>query len=105
MTLDLHSLYNYTGRINDINRVIVDRDLISNIWQNLTLYQRVVALGIEHSIHYSDLYIPVNDTTRQLVKDCNIIAVSIGVFKHQVDGRLWYDIAFGYDPYWNKRAA
>lgn len=63
--------------------------------QPLTLFEKVVNRGIEWDNHCSDLYIPVNDKTRELINDyefkCNVTT-----FKSAIDGSEWYDIPFSY---------
>lgn len=63
--------------------------------QPLTLFEKVVNMGIEWDHHCSDLYLPVNDKTRELIDDyefkCNVTS-----FKSAIDGTQWYDIPFSY---------
>jgi len=68
----------------------------------MTIYKKVLELNIEHDTHYSDLYIPVNDTTRALIKQFNC---SPEVFTSEIDASYWYDIPFAYDDFYNKRGA
>lgn len=66
-----------------------------------TIYQQVIEQGIEHDSHQSDLYIPVNGITYDLVTDyehsCNVTK-----FISQKDGQPWYEIPFAYDPWWQE---
>jgi hypothetical protein len=67
-----------------------------------TLYQKlkkVMAPGeIDH--HYSDLYVLANEKSLALLKECK---AHWSMFKSNIDGKMWYDIPFGYDPYWEQR--
>jgi hypothetical protein len=68
------------------------------------IYTQVVALGIEHSNHESDLYIPVNEQTRELVKNYKF-ASNVTTFKSNIDGKPWYDIPFAFTPYWDAKSS
>jgi hypothetical protein len=66
-----------------------------------TIYQDVIAQNIQHANHCSDLYIPCNAATQQLVakwKENGPLCVE--TFFNRVEGGTWYSIAFAYDPYW-----
>jgi len=63
-------------------------------------YEAVKAKGVEIDHHESDLYIPVNDTTRALVKEYDCTG-NVTTFVSNVDGKLWYDIPFAYQPFWD----
>ena len=65
------------------------------------LYTAVVTLGIEHTNHASDLYIPVTKTTQILVDQLEPKGI-VSVFKNNKDNKDWYDIAFAYIPFWEK---
>lgn len=67
------------------------------------LYNQIVALGIEHSNHESDLYIPVNDQTRELIKGYEFKS-NVTMFKSSIDGKPWYDVPFAYLPYWESKS-
>lgn len=47
----------------------------------------------EYSGHYSDVYIPLNDSTRQLINQYEFKG-SVIMFRSQIDGKIWYDIPF-----------
>jgi hypothetical protein len=67
-----------------------------------SLFDDVKSLGIPHSNHYSDLYIPVNEQTTALIKKHDAFATT---FTNQVEGGLWYDIFGAYTPYWERKLA
>ncbi len=67
------------------------------------IYEQAKELGIEISHHESDLYIPVNDKTRELVKKHRANGGSATTFTSQIDGKPWYDIPFHYSPWWEQR--
>ena len=81
----------------------------------MPIYDEVVNLNIEHSNHDTDLYLPVNPQTSALVKkyysspfgtwfkECNCkISCCVEKFVNQLNGELWYDIAFAYLPEWRE---
>ncbi len=67
----------------------------------MSLYTDLIEAGIEVSNWQSDLYAPVNETTKAIL--AKHPEQSKTVFRSQVDGKLWYDIAFAYDPFWKRR--
>lgn len=68
-----------------------------------TLYEKCTELNIPTDSHESDLYIPVNDVTKSLIGEYEYKS-NVKQFVSQIDGRLWFDIPFGYTPFWNKVA-
>jgi hypothetical protein len=67
-----------------------------------TVYERMKAEGVETDHHESDLYVPVNATTRKVLEAYEY-RENVTVFASQIDGKLWYDIPFAYDPAWAAR--
>lgn len=50
--------------------------------------------------HYrSDLYIRVSNESRKLI-DSYEYAKQVQIFKSNIDGKAWYEIPFGYPPFW-----
>ena len=66
-----------------------------------TLYEDVKATGGYISNHASDLYIEVNDVNRELLKKHGKRAT---MFRNEVTGKLCYDVAFSFDPFWENVA-
>ncbi len=64
----------------------------------MKIFQDAKALGIETDNHESDLYIPVTNETRKLVAQYEH-KNSVTTFISQIDGTLWFDIPFAYDPW------
>lgn len=66
-----------------------------------TIMQEMIDAGVEISHHESDLYVKVTPESRAIVEDyefrCNVTA-----FRSRVDGELWYDVPFAFDPFWIK---
>ena len=71
-----------------------------------TLYEAVIARNIKHSNHESDLYLPVNPETTKLVKHYygDPPSACVDRFRNQVEGGVWYDVAFAYLPWWENKA-
>lgn len=67
------------------------------------LYNAAKEMGIEIDHHESDLYLPVNAKTRGLVAK-HKFKTNVETFISQIDGKLWYDIPFAYQPFWDKAA-
>lgn len=65
------------------------------------LYADCVAAGIPVRNHESDLYIPVNETTRELLQKHDKKA---GTYTNQVEGDQWFDVPFAFTPYWDAKA-
>ena len=79
-----------------------------------SLYQRIVAAGILHTNHYSDLYFKSTPESEQILKEyaADYEAQNGGTyptghmaptFINQVEGGIWRNAAFAYEPYWEKR--
>jgi hypothetical protein len=64
-----------------------------------SLYDQMVATGVTIENHYSDMYVPVNETTTKLVNESGRV---FSMFKSQIDDKMWYDIPFAYQPFWDK---
>ena len=62
-----------------------------------TLFQEIVKRGIAYDNHESDLYIPANAETYQLLKDYKQKGEQ---FKCNIDGKLWFDVPFAFDNWW-----
>jgi hypothetical protein len=67
-----------------------------------TIYEVLRAEGIPIDHHSSDLYVKVTEQSRQIVNayyhrgDIK----SMATFKSDIDGSMWFDIPFAYDPWW-----
>lgn len=67
-----------------------------------SIYSQVVAAGIEHANHESDLYIPVTDQTRTILATWEF-KENVTTFRNNIDSKLWYDLPFAYLPFWELR--
>lgn len=75
----------------------------------MTLYEaaakRLPASDIDH--HESDLYLRKTPESVALVNAWIAetgFKASVSTFRCQIDGAIWFDIAFAYDPAWIERA-
>lgn len=69
-----------------------------------TLFEEIVERGIPYKNHESDLYIPATEETTDLINRyyrSNVkLSGCVSFFTNRVEGGLWYDIAFAYQPFW-----
>lgn len=68
------------------------------------LYDKAVELGIPMSSWGSDLYLKVTEESTALVKEYQH-RESVTSFTSNIDKARWYDIPFGYKPFWDAVAA
>lgn len=69
----------------------------------MDLYEQLRAAGIETDNHESDLCFPVTPESTAILKEQpEWRRESVTTFHSQVDGRLWYDVPFGFTPFWDK---
>lgn len=73
----------------------------------MNIYDQMKAAGVQIDSHESDLYVPVNEqTTSILMSNIGLKGrLSSMKFVSQIDGKVWYDIPFAYQPWWDARAS
>lgn len=76
----------------------------------ISIYQRMLAAGVQIDSHESDLYVPATEQTRKLIADYNQevkqgFRLETRTFTSQIDGKPWIDIFFAYEPWWIARSA
>lgn len=89
-----------------------------------TLHAACIAEGIPTDNNESDLYIPDTPRTRELlveygkakwrsrrrekygptVRDFDL-EFGVRPFRSNIDGGTWFDVAFGFQPFWDRVAA
>lgn len=69
---------------------------------NRSLHQQLLAAGVELNNHESDLYAKVTPESRRIVEESDH---SSSVFTSQIDGELWYDLPFAFEPFWRAKTA
>lgn len=68
---------------------------------SMTLYDAIKAAGIAIAAHESDLYFPVTEQSTAILKQYPLKHSNATKFTNQVEGGIWYDVPFAYDPYWD----
>lgn len=66
-----------------------------------TIYQDLIAAGIECSNWQFDLYFPATPQAREILKRHPNQTRS--TFKSNIDGRMMYECPFAFDPFWDAR--
>jgi hypothetical protein len=72
----------------------------------MTLYEKLVAAGCEIGNHESDLHVKVSEKASIVIRAFLFHVGCHGMpatFVSSIDGSLWYDIPFAYDPFFNAR--
>jgi hypothetical protein len=74
----------------------------------MTLHEKLVAAGCEIGNHESDLHVKVSEEAIITIVEhalfCDSTMKMPAKFVSNIDGSLWYDIPFAYDPFFNKPA-
>jgi hypothetical protein len=65
----------------------------------MTIYEQLKAAGVPLSNHESNLYAKVTPESQRIIGR----VTTATVVHSRIDGELWYDIPFAYDPWWIKR--
>jgi hypothetical protein len=69
----------------------------------VSLFSDVLAAGIPHASHESDLYLPDTQPVRDILVRHPEWLRNVERFQNQVEGACWIDIPFAYDPWWEAR--
>lgn len=71
-----------------------------------TLFQELTAAGCEVGNHESDLHVKVCEKAEIIIVFHVLLPGSTlqmpNKFVSNIDGEIWYDIPFAYDPFWQK---
>ena len=72
---------------------------------NRSLYQQLLAAGVELDNHESDLYVKVTPESTRILEEAGIAVDghNASVFTSQTDGQQWYDLPFKYEPFWRAK--
>lgn len=68
----------------------------------MTIYNDLLAAGVELDSHESDLYAVVTPTSTAIVDRYIAAGNRVTGFTALADGRRWYDIPFAFDPFWDQ---
>ena len=66
------------------------------------IYTAMIQCDILVDNHESDLYVPINEITTNIV-NCYKFKCNVTRFTNQVTKTLYYDIPFAFNPYWERR--
>lgn len=72
----------------------------------MSVYTRMKDAGIPIENHYSDLYVPATDQTREILEQSKAAGdyfCAPTTFTSTSDGKQWFDIPFMFDPYWFRK--
>ena len=74
----------------------------------MTIYQELKKAGCSIDSHYSDLYVKRTKQSTEIIerykrKKDNSRITTIGSFTSQIDKKIWYELPFRYDPYWESK--
>ena len=69
-----------------------------------TICQEMIDNGVVVSNHYSDLYVPVNNITTEILNrpEYSLQKSNATVFFSQVEKVRYYYIPFSFDAFWHK---
>lgn len=67
----------------------------------MSLYGELVLSGCTMDSHESDLYVERTPVSELIVE--RYLGKGVKTFRNQNDGEVWFDIPFGYIPFWEAR--
>lgn len=67
----------------------------------MSVYQKLLAAGVELDHRYSDLYVKDTPEARQIIASHS--PVKPDRFRCDQDGQFWLELPFQYDPYWESK--
>lgn len=70
----------------------------------MSLYRELKAAGCEVDSHYSDLYVKSTSEAWRILKANVSSHARVSTFKNNIDGQVWIDVPFAFEPYWDRQA-
>lgn len=70
----------------------------------MSLYTDLKDAGIECESYQSDLHIPDTIEAREILKRHPEHDRNAKRFRSEIDGRMYLDVPFAFDPYWEEKA-
>lgn len=67
------------------------------------LYETLKAAGCKLDSHESDLYVEATPDAKAILLTFPIERTVARIFKNNLDGKMWYDVPFAYEPWWDAR--
>ncbi len=98
-----HDFINSNPAAFDSNCSVCGGKNRDSVHQTKSFFDAVKDAGIPHSNHETDLYIPANAQTRELLRQFPLQDSIKETFTNQVEGGLWFDIPFAYLPAWERK--
>lgn len=73
----------------------------------MSIYTKMLEAGCTIDHHESDLYVLATQASGKILDEhCRDLGLySYSSFNSEVDGKLWFEIPFSYDPWWEHRAS
>lgn len=68
----------------------------------MSIFKQIKEAGLSYDCHESDLYVEVTPESQKII-DNYIFKSNVTKFRSQVDQKLYFDIPFAFDPFWEKR--
>ena len=68
----------------------------------MTVYEQMIEANIPTDHRESDLYVKATPEARAIL---TASGRSFSPFINHVEGEIWYDVPFAYDPFWDNRSA
>ena len=65
-----------------------------------TVYEKIQEANIPTDHHESDLYVLATPESKAILERANR---SLESFISQIDHKMWYNVAFAYDPFWKMK--
>ena len=66
-----------------------------------SIYQAMKEKNVPTYSHESDLYVPITDDSREVVRTYFFLK-NVTLFTSPIDGKGYFDIPFAYDPWYDK---
>lgn len=66
----------------------------------ISLYQLLLDTGAQMDNHEGGLYVLVTPETSAVIR---MSRHSVSTFISQIDGKLWFDLPFAYEPFWERK--
>jgi len=67
----------------------------------MSIYEQMIKNNVPIGSHESDLYAKVTPMSTLILQDYEF-RHNVKSFRNNVDGKIWYDVPFAYDPFWDK---
>ena len=68
-----------------------------------SLYEEIKKAGIPIGNHCSDLYFKRTPESLEILTKHDLQKKNATYFTNQINGEIWVDVPFAYDPYWENK--